>query len=112
MSLPDVGMVNSEWTVETYSNVIFAAGGAALFSSQRKTVVSEAVFIGGQAGGVPVASATVIAHGRSIPDQGSVGATVAATLGPQQFLVDLYASSGTVVAGTVVTSATFFVRGV
>jgi hypothetical protein len=111
MTLPDVGEVNSEWVVETYSNVIFAAGGATLFSSSHRTVVSEAVFISGQAGGVPITSATVIAHGRSVPDQGSVAATVAATLAPQQFLADLYASSGTVVAGTVVTSATFLVRG-
>ncbi|MGH8980843.1 MAG: hypothetical protein ACRDWE_07480, partial [Acidimicrobiales bacterium] len=37
--------------------------------------------------GTIMAFGTVIAHDMSFPDQGTVGATQAATLGPQEFLV-------------------------
>lgn len=92
MTNPKTGWVNREWLVESIST-IHASSGAVIVSSARHPYISEAVFLGGYVvgGGTQAAlapgSATVIAHDRAWPDQGTVSATVAATLGPQQFLV-------------------------
>src|SRR5487761_2036015 len=114
MTQPRTGEINREWEVESFSNVAIA-GGQAVLSSAKHPVVSEAVFLG--AGGtIQVVSATVIAHDRSIPDQGSIGATIAATLKPQQFIAGFYGQGGSLIgtlAGTAIATITavFQIRG-
>jgi len=111
VSNPRRGRINKEWEVETFSNTPFA-NGLAVFSSQRKTVVSEAIFLGGQTGGTVIGYATVVAHDRSNPDQGTIGGTQAATLAPQQFVAGFYNAQGGTVFGSVIGQTTFLVRGV
>lgn len=105
MTNPKTGWITREWEVETIVSGIAAAGAVKAFSSAKHPVVSEAVLlnVAGQ-GTIPVSGATVIAHDFSFPTLGTVGATQAATLGPQQFLV------AGIPLGTQVT-AQFAVRG-
>jgi hypothetical protein len=112
MTQPNTGVINDRWVVETYKGVIHANGAVAVFKSTKLSVVSEAYLLAGaQAGGGSViASASIISHGISVPDQGSIGATQAATLAPQQFMAGFYDTFGTIAAGTQVT-AVFLERG-
>lgn len=116
MTQPDTGLINKSWVVESYTNALIKTG-VAVFSSQKFQVVSEAVFLNGFSAGTgtltAIGAATVIAHGRSIPDQGTIAGTQAATLAPQQFMAAFYAGgqAGATIGGTVVTSAVFLVRG-
>ncbi len=109
MSQPRTGQINREWVIETFPGVVYAVGGA-LVSSQKLAEVDEAYFLPGPAGTVIPTGATIVAHGVSTPNQGSVGATIAATLGPQQFIAGLYEASGELTAGTL-PSLTFLLRG-
>ncbi len=105
MTNPKTGWITREWQVESIVSGLSAAGATKLFSSAKHPVVSEAVLlnVSGQ-GTIPVSGATVIAHDASWPPLGTVGATQAATLGPQQFLVQ------GIPLGTLVT-AQFAIRG-
>lgn len=110
MSQPRTGQINREWVVETFPGVVYTAGGL-IVSSQKLAEVDEAYFLSGISSGtvIPV-GATVVAHGVRNPDQGTIGATIAATLAPQQFVVGLYDAAGEVAAGTL-TALTFIERG-
>ncbi|MBF6555569.1 MAG: hypothetical protein IVW52_05255 [Acidimicrobiales bacterium] len=114
MSQPRTGEINREWVIESVP-VIAIKGGQAVVSSAKLPVVSEAYFVA--AGGtVQVLSASIIAHDRSVPDQGTIGGTQAATLAPQQFLVGFYGQGGSAIGtllGTALAtiSATFELRG-
>lgn len=103
MTNPKTGWITREWEVETIVSGISAAGATKVFSSARHPYVSEAILLNVN-GTVPSGGATVIAHDLSFPAQGTVGATQAATLGPQQFLVQGYP------VGTQLT-AQFAIRG-
>lgn len=98
MTNPKTGWMTREWAVETIVSKAYAnaAGLTAvgLFSSAKHPVVSEAVLLnaqsvglGGTVGVITNGGATVIAHDLSYPTLGTIGATQAATVGPQQFLV-------------------------
>jgi hypothetical protein len=107
---PRTGQINREWVIETFPGVVYTAGGVVI-SSQKLAEVDEAYFLSGiAAGSVIPTGATIISHGARVPDQGSVSATVAATLGPQQFLVGLYDAAGELAASTL-TALTFIERG-
>lgn len=119
MAQPRTGEINREWYVETIKNTVYAAGGST-FSSAKFPYVEEAYFLRAQ--GTILANqpnwASVIAHNVSLPDQGSIGATVAATLGSSSWKAGLYLLGGTVAnpaaaeigAGTIINS-TWLVRG-
>lgn len=97
MTNPKTGWITREWEVETivvtYANSVTTGVAKAAFSSVKHPVVSEAVLLGVQCIGFGTittpanGAATVIAHDFSFPTLGTVGATQAATLAPQQFLV-------------------------
>lgn len=111
MTQPDTGVINRQWVVETYTNVVAASAGAVL-SSRKLTVVSEAypISMAGTVAG-PYAAGTIVAHGGSTPaGTGSIQATIAATLGPQQFTAQVTLGGTLLTAGTVL-SATFLERG-
>jgi hypothetical protein len=102
---PKTGFITREWEVEAIVSNIHAAGGVALFSSARHPVVSEAYPLQVAAGGTIAGqtTGTVVAHDNSFPSQGTVGATQAATIGPQSFL--MWGAPGTVTTGL------FLIRG-
>lgn len=105
MTNPKTGWMTREWVVEIITSN-HASSSTSVFSSQRLTLVSEAYPLSFALSGTVLAgqAATVIAHDVSFPPLGTVGATQAATLGPQQFLV------GGPTAGTQVTGL-FALRG-
>ena len=107
---PKLGVINREWVVEVFASTPFAAG-KATFNSVRKTVVSEAYFLNGIVAGTAIGYASVLAHDRSIPDQGTIGATLAATLAPQQFQAAFMGVNGGTVGGSIITQAVFLIRG-
>jgi len=107
---PKTGFITREWEVEIITTN-FASGNKAAVSSAKHPFVSEAYLLQGQqiGGGTvaALASATVIAHDMSQPALGTVGATQAATLGPQQFLVGFGVSTS---PATQITAA-WLIRG-
>ena len=110
MSQPRTGQINREWVIETFPGVVYAAGGVAI-SSQKLAEVDEAYFLSGISSGTVIPTgATIVAHSVRTPDQGTIGATIAGTLAPQQFLAGLYDAAGEVAAGTL-TALTFIERG-
>ena len=90
MTNPKTGWITREWEIETITSPAFAAGVKTVMSSKKHPVVGEAIFLGGVAygGGTTAAfyGGTVVGHNRAFPDEGTVSATQAATLGPQQFI--------------------------
>lgn len=106
---PKTGYMTREWVVESLS-AVFASGDKVALSSAKHPVVSEAYQLNAfTAGGGTVAPAqcgTVIAHDVSFPTLGTVGATQAATLGPQQFIV-----AGFVAGAATQLNGLFLIRG-
>ena len=119
VTTPNSGAITRSWHIETFVGVPYSAGGA-VFSSAHFTLVDEAYFLSGT-GTVPAQRpmfASIVAHGQSLPNQGSIGSTIAATLAPQQFKAGLYqvgTVSGTVTVPEIpngtIASATFWISG-
>ena len=114
MTQPDTGVINEYRVVETFTK-IGLIGSSAVLSSTKKTLVSEAIYLGAS-GTIQIVSATVLAHSRGQPDQGSIGATLMATIPPQQFIAGFYGQGGSLVGtitGTAIATiqATFLLRG-
>ena len=117
MTQPDTGLINQHWEVEVFANVA-PQGSVAVLSSKKFQVVSEAYFLSAVStvAAVNVSSATVLAHGVGVPDQGTIGATLAATLKPQQFTAGFFnagSAIGTIVGTSQATilAAVFLIHG-
>ena len=130
----NVGQINDTWVVETYIGQTYTTGGI-LLASQKLGNVQEAYplppLIGALGGTLVVFPQVLVAHGMVSNQTGSLGiavqpsvgtiagsivATIAATLAPNQFLVKAYtaaAGSLTEVGNATAISAalTFLERG-
>jgi len=128
-----IGQINRSTVVETFVNTVY--GAPQIFSSQKLAVVTEAypmpTLIGGLGGTLEVNSKVVAAHGMMSSGGGTIGlqsasligtiaatiqATLASTLGPNQFLARCYtAPAGTLVevaSGSLISGAlTFLLKG-
>jgi len=115
MANPRTGRINQEWIVESISGIAYTKGGV-IVNSAKHPYVSEAVLLS-SSGTLAALSSTIVAHDRSLPDQGSIASTLAATLKPQQFLAGLYgvggSEIGTISGGTIngTVNLTFLLRG-